>query len=117
MTKQIYVVKRDNRRELLDYEKINKVLLWATEDINNVSASDVAMNAKLQIFDGISSTDIHRVLIQSAVDMISEETPNYQYVSSKLLNFLLRKEIFNTYNIFPRLKTFLIQRYKKVVRY
>lgn len=107
MTKQIYVVKRDNRRELLDYEKINKVLEWATEDISGVSASDVAMNAKLQIFDGISSIDIHRVLIQSAVDMITEETPNYQYVASKLLNFLLRKEVFNTYNTFPRLKTFI----------
>jgi ribonucleoside-diphosphate reductase alpha chain len=107
MTKQIYVVKRDSRRELLDYEKINKVLEWATEDISSVSASDVAMNAKLQIFDGISSIDIHRVLIQSAVDMITEETPNYQYVASKLLNFLLRKEVFNTYNTFPRLKTFI----------
>jgi ribonucleoside-diphosphate reductase alpha chain len=107
MTKQIYVVKRDGRRELLDYEKINKVLEWATEDISGVSASDVAMNAKLQIFDGISSIDIHRVLIQSAVDMITEETPNYQYVASKLLNFLLRKEVFNTYNTFPRLKTFI----------
>jgi ribonucleoside-diphosphate reductase alpha chain len=107
MTKQIYVVKRDNRRELLDYEKINKVLLWATEDINGVSASDVAMNAKLQIFDGISSSEIHKVLIQSAVNMITEETPNYQYVASKLLNFLLRKEVFNTYSTFPRLKTFI----------
>jgi len=107
MTKQIFVVKRDNRRELLDYEKINKVLVWATEDIAGVSASDVAMNAKLQIFDGISSIDIHRVLIQSAVNMITEETPNYQYVASKLLNFLLRKEVFNTYNTFPRLKTFI----------
>jgi len=107
MTKQIYVVKRDNRRELLNYEKVNKVLIWATEDINNVSASDVAMNAKLQIYDGITSIEIHKVLIQSAVNMITEETPNYQYVASKLLNFLLRKEVFNTYNIFPRLKTFI----------
>lgn len=107
MIKQIYVVKRDDRRELLDYEKINKVLLWATKDITNVSASDVAMNAKLQIFDGISSADIHRVLIQSAVNMITEETSNYQYVASKLLNFFLRKEVFNTYNTFPRLKTFI----------
>ena len=107
MTKQIYVVKRDNRRELLDYEKINKVLVWATENITNVSASDVAMNAKLQFFDGITSFDIHRVLIQSAVNMITEETPNYQFVASKLLNFLLRKEIFNTYDNFPRLRTFI----------
>lgn len=107
MTKQIFVVKRDNRRELLDYEKINKVLSWASEGITGVSGSDVAMNAKLQIFDGITSSEIHKVLIQSAVDMITEETPNYQFVASKLANFLLRKEVFNTYNNFPRLKTFI----------
>jgi ribonucleoside-diphosphate reductase alpha chain len=69
----------------LDYEKINKVLLWATEDINGVSASDVAMNAKLQIFDGISSIEIHKVLIQSAVNMITEET--HETISSLLLSY------------------------------
>lgn len=105
--KEVFVLKRDGKKEKLDYEKINKVLSWATEDISNVSASDVAMNARLQIYDGISSSDIHRVLIQSAVDMITEETPNYQFVASKLTNFLLRKEVFNTYNRFPRLSDFI----------
>lgn len=107
MRKEIYVLKRDGRQELLNYEKINKVLLWATEGISSVSASDAAMNAKLQIHDGIKTSDIHRVLIQSASDMITEETPNYQFVASKLLNYLLRKEVFNTYTNFPRLKDFI----------
>ena len=40
----------------------------------------------------IKTTEIHNVLIQSAVDLISEKTPNYQYVASNLLNYLLRKE-------------------------
>ena len=39
--------------------------------------------------------------------MITEDTPNYQFVASKLLNYLLRKEIFNTYRSFPRLKDFV----------
>jgi ribonucleoside-diphosphate reductase alpha chain len=104
---KIQVLKRNGEKEDLNYEKINKVLLWAVEGITGVSASDVAMNAHLQLFDGISSTQIHKVLIGSAADMITEETPNYQYVASKLLNYLLRKEIFNTYLNFPRLKDFV----------
>lgn len=107
MRKDIYVLKRDGRKELLNYEKVNKVLEWATEGISSVSASDVAMNAKLQIYSGINTSDIHRVLIQSASDMITEDTPNYQFVASKLLNYLLRKEVFNTYTNFPRLKDFI----------
>ncbi len=107
MKNDIYVLKRDGRSELLNYEKINKVLEWSTEGITGVNASDVAMNAKLQIYNGINTFDIHRVLIQSAADMITEDTPNYQYVASKLLNYLLRKEVFNTYTNFPRFKDFI----------
>jgi len=107
MVKDIYVLKRDGRNEILNYEKINKVLEWSTEGISGVNASDVAMNAKLQIHSGINTSDIHRVLIGSAADMITEESPNYQFVASKLLNYLLRKEVFNTYTNFPRLKDFI----------
>lgn len=86
------VIKRNGEKSKLDAEKINKVLMWATENISGVSASDVAMNAQIQFYQGIKTTEIHNVLIQSAVDLISEKTPNYQYVASNLLNYLLRKE-------------------------
>jgi ribonucleoside-diphosphate reductase alpha chain len=86
------VIKRNGEKTVLDAEKINKVLMWATENISGVSASDVAMNAHIQFYQGIKTTEIHNVLIQSAVDLISEKNPNYQYVASNLLNYLLRKE-------------------------
>ena len=86
------VIKRNGEKSKLDAEKINKVLMWATENISGVSASDVAMNAHIQFYQGIKTTEIHNVLIQSAVDLISEKSPNYQYVASNLLNYLLRKE-------------------------
>jgi ribonucleoside-diphosphate reductase alpha chain len=104
---KINVIKRKGGHEDLNYDKINKVLEWAVNGINSVNYSDVGMNAHLQLFDGITTTQIHKVLIQSAADMITEETPNYQFVASKLLNYLLRKEVFNTYNNFPRLKNFV----------
>jgi ribonucleoside-diphosphate reductase alpha chain len=100
---EIYVIKRNGKKELLDYEKINTVLTWACEDINNVSPSDVAMNAHLQLYDGITTSEIHKVLVQSAADMISEKTPNYQYVASNLLNFFIRKNIFGVQDNLPHL--------------
>ncbi len=99
----LIVTKRNGSREVFEAEKINKVLLWATSGISGVSASDVAMNARLQFYPGIKTSEIHKVLIQSAVDMISEKSPNYQYVASNLLNYLLRKEVFETKIEMPNL--------------
>ena len=100
----IKVVKRNGQNEDLNYEKINKVLLWATENIKHVSASSIAMNAKLQLHDNISTEEIHKVLIQSASSLISESEPNYQYVASNLCNYLLRKEVFGSVENLPHLK-------------
>jgi ribonucleoside-diphosphate reductase alpha chain len=103
MVKKINVIKRNGIKEVLDFEKINQVLAWATENIKGVNASDVAMNAQLQFYNGISTKEIHEVLIQSAVDLISEEAGNYQYVASNLLNFYLRKNVFGVDANLPRL--------------
>jgi len=68
------VKKRDGRYEDFDAEKINKVLDWACEGITDVSPSDVAMNARLSIVNKIKTYDIHEVLVQSAQNLISEES-------------------------------------------
>ncbi len=104
---EINIIKRDGSKEPINYEKINKVLLWAVENINGVSASNVAMNAQLQFYNGIKSSDIHKLLIQSAVELVSETEPNYQYVASNLLNYYIRKNIFNTAADMPHIKVIL----------
>lgn len=85
------VTKRNGSKVDYQVEKIHKVLEWATLDINGVSISDIEINANLNLYDGISTEEIHKVLIKSANDLISEETPNYQYVASRLLLYWLRK--------------------------
>ena len=87
------VTKRNGEKESFSVEKIHKVVEWATKGINGVSFSDIEMNANLSIHDGISTTDIHQILIKSANDLISTSEPNYQYVASRLLNMQLRKEV------------------------
>jgi len=87
------VTKRNGKKEEFAVEKIHKVVEWATKGINGVSFSDIEMNANLSLYDGITSDQIHKILIKSANDLISKSNPNYQYVAAKLLNMQLRKEV------------------------
>lgn len=100
---EIFVTKRSGKKETLNYDKIHNVLFWATEGLKNVTVSDIEMNARLKIYDGIESKEIHEVLIQSAADLISEKYPNYQYVASKLLSYYLRKEVYGNVKNLPHL--------------
>jgi ribonucleoside-diphosphate reductase alpha chain len=87
------VVKRDGSLANFDIEKINKVISWAVEDIQGVSLSEVEINAKLNLIENIPTKEIHKVLIESAANLISLDKPNYQYVASRLLNYSLRKDV------------------------
>ena len=91
------VTKRDGTREPLDIEKFHKVISWACEGIANVAGSEVALQSHIQFYDKIKTTDIQETLIRAASDLISEETPNYQYVAGRLINYHLRKEVYGTY--------------------
>lgn len=94
-TEKIFVVKRNAReKEPLNIEKIHQMVEFACEDITGVSASQVEMKSGLQFYDGITTDEIQQILIKSASDLISLETPNYQYVAARLLLFSLRKSIF-----------------------
>lgn len=89
----VKVIKRDGSTEDFNVEKIHKVISWAIDGIDNVSQSDIEFNANLSIEDGVTTTQIHEILIRSANDLISEEYPNYQYVAARLLLYSLRKNV------------------------
>lgn len=95
--KKIDVVKRDGSREPFDVNKIHKVLEWACKDINGVSISEIELRSNIQIHDGIHTDDIHELLIKSSSELISEATPNYQYVAARLVNYKIRKEVYGDY--------------------
>ena len=90
------VTKQNGNKEYFSVEKIHKVVEWATKGINGVSFSDLEMNANLSLYDGISTKEIHKILIKSANDLISISNPNYQYVAARLLNMQLRKEVWGS---------------------
>lgn len=97
------VTKRNGTLEPYTVEKIHKVVEWATNNLNGVSLSDIEINANLSLYDGISTKEIHKLLIKSANDLISTSATNYQYVASRLLNMSLRKDLWLKYNNPPSL--------------
>jgi ribonucleoside-diphosphate reductase alpha chain len=111
MKKSMTVKKRSGEIERFDADKINKVLMWACLDIADTSFEEVAMNANLSFFDGISSKDVHNTLIEAAAGLISEEKPQYQYVASRLMNYQLRKEVWGGRNA-PKLIDFVKENIK-----
>ena len=93
----IQVTKRDGRKEPLNIEKLHKVVFHACDDITGVSPSEVEIKSQIQFFNGMKSSEIQETLIKAAADLISEETPNYQYVGGRLINYHLRKEVYGGY--------------------
>ena len=101
----IQVKKRNNTDEPLDIEKMHKVVFYACEGITGVSASEVEIKSHLQFYNGITSTEIQETLIKSAADLISEENPNYQWVAGRLINYHLRKNVYDSFVPWPLLQT------------
>ena len=93
----IQVVKRDGDREELDLEKMHKVVFFACDGIAGVSPSEVEIKSHIQFYDGITSSEIQETLIKSAADLINEDTPNYQWVAGNLVNYHLRKMVYNSF--------------------
>ena len=91
------VQKRDGTLEELNIDKLHKVVMYACEGISGVSASEVEINSKIQFFEKIATEDIQETLIKSAADLISEDTPNYQYVAGRLINYHLRKQVYGEF--------------------
>jgi ribonucleoside-diphosphate reductase alpha chain len=91
------VTKRNGSKESLDIEKLHKVVFYACEGITGVSASEVEIKSQIQFYNGITTKEIQETLIKAAADLISEETPNYQYVGGRLINYALRKEVYGQY--------------------
>ena len=104
MNNQINVTKRDGRTQPFDLEKVHRVLEWATDNIAAVSISEIELRANIQLYDKIPAYDIHELLIKSAAELISEATPNYQYVAARLVNYKIRKDVYNSETPWPLAK-------------
>lgn len=90
------VLKNDGTLEPLDLKKFRDSLSWATYGIPNVSVSDIEMQCKLHMYDGIPTSYILDVSIKATYDMSSLRFPNYDIVSRNLKLQKLYKQVFKS---------------------
>ena len=89
------VKKRNGRLQELNIDKINACAIRACADLEDVSASEVVIDANVQFYDKITTKEIDRALIMSARAKI-EKSPNYSYVAARLLLGNIHKEVFGS---------------------
>ncbi|MDR1413545.1 MAG: ribonucleoside-diphosphate reductase subunit alpha [Puniceicoccales bacterium] len=85
------VVKRNGDCVPYGEEHIRKTVEYSCVGVGNVFPSNVIARSRIQFHDGITTSEIQDILIKSAADEISEQTPNYQYVAANLNIFKIRK--------------------------
>ena len=93
----IQVIKRNGVKEILDLNKFHKVAHFACEGLTGVSPSELEIKTHLQFYNNIKTVDIQETLIKAAADLITEDSPNYQYVAGRLINYALRKEVYGKF--------------------
>lgn len=93
----MFVRKRNGVLAPVNFDKIHNVLNWAAHGLSNVSVSQIEMKSQIQIYDGIETSKIHEVMIKSAADLISKESPDYQYLAARLAIFHLRKKAYGEF--------------------
>ena len=96
-TAHLKVTKRDGRLEEINLDKIHRVITWAAAGLDNVSVSQVELKSHIQFYNGIRTDDIHETIIKAAADLISTDTPDYQYLAARLAIFHLRKIAFGQF--------------------
>jgi ribonucleoside-diphosphate reductase alpha chain len=89
----ITVIKRNGRQETLDITKIQKYTSEAIKGLDNVSQSELEVDAQLHFRDGITTQEIQQTLIKTAVDKIDIDAPDWTFVAARLFLFNLYHEV------------------------
>ena len=87
------VTKRNGRIEPLDITKIQKYTKEAVEGLDNVSQSELELDARIQFRDGISTEEIQQTLIKTAVDKIDVDKPDWTFVAARLFLYDLYHKV------------------------
>ncbi|MDR2100045.1 MAG: ribonucleoside-diphosphate reductase subunit alpha [Campylobacteraceae bacterium] len=100
------VIKRNGRTEPLDVSKIKKYTSSAVEGLDNVSLSELEVDAKIQFRDQISTAEIQQTLIKTAVDKIDIDRPNWTFVAARLFLYDLYHRV-NGFSGYGHLRDYL----------
>lgn len=96
MLDEIEVVNRDGQIELLNIKKIQEKTSKACDGLFGVSQSELEVDARIQFRNGITTKEIQETIIQTAVDKIDTDCPNWTFVAARLFLFDLYHRVGKT---------------------
>ncbi|AIA64817.1 NrdA-like aerobic NDP reductase large subunit [Cronobacter phage S13] len=94
------VIKNSGITQDFDPAKIERVIEWAREG-TSVSTHELLSLVLDSLSDNMKTSDIQKVVIKTAADLISVEEPDYQLVAGRLAMFGLRKDVYGQYDPIP----------------
>lgn len=86
------VRKRSGALEEVNLDKITKALSYVSEGLNDVDPFKIATKTVGGIYDGVPTTELDLLSIQTAVGFIAEN-PEYSIVAARLLSRYIDKEV------------------------
>jgi len=92
-SKMITVTKRNGRIEALDITKIQKFTKDAVDGLENVSQSELELDARIQFRDKMPTEEIQQTLIKTAVDKIDVDRPDWTFVAARLFLYDLYHKV------------------------
>tara|TARA_R110002110_G_scaffold170694_3_gene372838 strand:+ start:248 stop:2689 length:2442 start_codon:yes stop_codon:yes gene_type:complete len=87
------VTKRSGENEEFNEDKIKACVERACVDLQSTDPQQVVYNARINLYDGVNTSEIDTSLIKSARFLIERE-PEYRYVAARLLLATVYKEVF-----------------------
>jgi len=87
------VTKRSGVTEEFNEDKIKTCVERACEDLSSTDPREVVYNARINLYDGVKTSEIDTSLIKSARFLIERE-PEYRFVAARLLLATVYKEVF-----------------------
>jgi ribonucleoside-diphosphate reductase alpha chain len=91
-TAQMHVTKRNGSKEPVDIIKITRKVARCGAGLDSINPYLVASKAISGIYDGVNTTELDNLLIQTASMLIADE-PEYSKLSARLLTNFIDKEV------------------------
>tara|TARA_B100001013_G_scaffold340967_1_gene264884 strand:+ start:83 stop:2938 length:2856 start_codon:yes stop_codon:yes gene_type:complete len=94
----IRVILDDGTEANLDISRMNVLVKEACDELNEVIPEEIIEEARKNLYDGVSMSDVRSSLVMTARTLVEKE-PNYNYVTARILLDNLRTEALSFLNI------------------
>lgn len=88
-----FIQKRKGNSEKFEISKVEKCTKAACEGLYNVSSNELIKSAQHALQSALDTKQIQQILIQTAVDKIDIDTPNWSFVAARLFLFDLYHQV------------------------